>query len=265
MAEGFTQQEGIDFHETFALVAKMVTVKALLATAIHNNWPIAQLDINNAFLHGDLIEEIYMKLPQGYPSPSKTSVYKLQKSLYGLKHANRQCLDSKSVHSSSKDSSPKSLNKVTGQVTVFLEGYYIFLRYCLVLWQSKKQTIVSRSSTKAEYRVLADVTCELSWIKCLFKDLGIMLNSPTTIYRDNASGIALVSNPVQHARIKHIEIYCHFVRDKIKQGLVIPTFISTRHQLTDVLTKGLSKAPHYQCLSKQQKYRMNAMIQCNTV
>ena len=110
--------------------------------------------------------------------------------------------------------------------------------------------MVSRSSTEAEYRALADVTCDLSWIRCLFKDLGITLAQPIPIYCDNASAIALASNPVQHARTKHIEIDCHFVRDKIKQGLILPKFVSTQNQLADVLTKGLSKAPHYHCLSK---------------
>lgn len=128
--------------------------------------------------------------------------------------------------------------------------YCIFLGSCLISWQSKKQPVVSRSSTEAEYRALADVTCELSWLKCLFKDLGIIISSPTPIYCDNASAIALASNPVQHARTKHIEIDCHFVRDKIKLGQVLPTYISTKNQLADVLTKGLSKAPHYNCLSK---------------
>nr|GEV13771.1 cysteine-rich RLK (receptor-like protein kinase) 8 [Tanacetum cinerariifolium] len=121
---------------------------------------------------------------------------------------------------------------------------------CLISWKSKKQTVVSKSSTKAEYRALADVTCEISWIKCLFKDLGLTISSPTSVYCDNASAIALASNPIQHARTKHIEINCHFVRDKIRQGLILSTYIPTQHQLADVLTKGLSKAPHYQCLSK---------------
>ncbi|GJX68612.1 cysteine-rich receptor-like protein kinase 8 [Tanacetum coccineum] len=88
------------------------------------------------------------------------------------------------------------------------------------------------------------------WMKCLLKDLGIQISSPIPIFYDNASAIALASNPVQHARTKHIEIDCHVVRDKIKAGQVLPKFVPTTDQAADVLTKGLYKAPHYYCLSK---------------
>lgn len=85
MAKGFTQTYGIDYLETFAPVAKLNTIQVLLSLAATLDWPLQQLDVKNAFLNGDLEEEVYMDPPSGFEQRFGSRVCKLKKSLYGLK------------------------------------------------------------------------------------------------------------------------------------------------------------------------------------
>lgn len=87
MAKGYSQQEGLDYQETFSPVVKMVTVRTVLTLAATKGWDVQQMDVYNAFLQGDLVEDVYMQLPQGFNHDYTESqpVCKLLKSLYGLK------------------------------------------------------------------------------------------------------------------------------------------------------------------------------------
>lgn len=85
VVRGDTQTEGIEYHKTFAPVAKMVSVRVFLVVAVIKGWELNQMDVNNAFLHGDLHEEVYMWPPLGFSTSHPNKVYRLCKSLYGLR------------------------------------------------------------------------------------------------------------------------------------------------------------------------------------
>ncbi|KAJ9558528.1 hypothetical protein OSB04_013142 [Centaurea solstitialis] len=90
VAKGFHQQHGVDYHETFSPVIKPATIRTVLSLAVTNKWSLRQLDIQTAFLHGDLQETVYMRQPPGFVDPDRPDyVCLLNKSLYGLKQAPR--------------------------------------------------------------------------------------------------------------------------------------------------------------------------------
>ena len=88
----------------------------------------------------------------------------------------------------------------------------------LISWKSKKQSVVARSNAKAEYRTMASPACELVWLKQLLKELQFGDVTQMTLVCDNRVALHISSNPVFHERTKHIDIDCHFFREKIMSG-----------------------------------------------
>jgi hypothetical protein len=119
-------------------------------------------------------------------------------------------------------------------------GYYVYLGDTLVAWSSKKQGFIARSSTESEYRALAQVAAEISWIEALLGELEFPLPCVPVTWCDNMSANALASNPVYHARTKHIELDVHYVRDRVLQHQLKVLCIPTSDQVVDCLTKSLS-------------------------
>uniref|UniRef100_A0A2N9GUG0 Reverse transcriptase Ty1/copia-type domain-containing protein n=1 Tax=Fagus sylvatica TaxID=28930 RepID=A0A2N9GUG0_FAGSY len=425
VAKGFHQQHGIDFTETFSPVIKPPTVRLILSLAVSLNWPLRQLDVKNAFLHGTLKEEVYMTQPQGYIDPIHPQyVCKLQKSIYGLKQAPRAWFESFTTQllhlgfiASTADSSlfiykehkviaylllyvddivltsntpafldtlihklssvfdlkdlgslhyflglqvtrtpsrlyinqakyaqdllkkhnmldckpasspscpntrlslhdgdplpdPHAYRSMVGalhyltftrpdisfavhQVCQYMStpttthlaaakrvlryirgtfnhgieftpgplslsaytdadwagdpddrrstyGFLVYLGHNAITWSAKKQATVSRSSTESEYRALAIALLSSAGFVLFLKTWAFISPDPPTLWCDNISALAIASNPVFHARTKHIEVDFHFVRERVLRKDLLVKFVSTVDQLADIFTKSLS-------------------------
>ncbi|KAL5838605.1 hypothetical protein ACOSQ3_015774 [Xanthoceras sorbifolium] len=427
VAKGFHQTPGLDFEETFSPIMKAATIRVLFSIVVQQGWDIKQVDINNAFLNGDLNEVVYMRQPESFENTAQPShVCRLHKALYRLKQAPRSwfhklqaALLSWGFVNSASDVSLfihregakvifllvyvddilltgtdsyqiqqliSKLNatfalKNLGSVSYFLgfethrdvsglfltqtkyicdllqktnmldckpydtplsartkltltagaafsdptmyrsvigalqylshtrpdisfvvnklsqylvsptqvhwlackrvlrylkgsitrglwfkkcaaalnieaytdadwescfddrrstSGNCLFLGGNLICWSSKKQHVVARSSTEAEYRSMSQVITDIIWLKSLLAELGFSSPSPAVVWCNNMGANALALNPVYHSRTKHVEIDVHFIRENVASKEIEPRYVPTEFQIADILTKGLT-------------------------
>lgn len=121
-------------------------------------------------------------------------------------------------------------------------GFCMFVGGNAVVWKSKKQAVVAKSSAEAEYRAMVATASEITWLRLLLHELGHSSNDkPTTLFCDNQAAIHIATNPVFHERTKHIEVDCHFVREKILNKVIVTAYIRSSDQIADIFTKPLAK------------------------
>lgn len=118
-------------------------------------------------------------------------------------------------------------------------GYCVYLGENLISWSSKRQQTMYRSSAEAEYKGVANVVAETCWIRNLLLEMHCPMKTATLVFCDNISSVYLSNNPVQHQRIKHIEIDLHFVREKVALGQVKVIHVPSSLQFADIFKKGL--------------------------
>ncbi|KAL0305206.1 UNVERIFIED_CONTAM: Retrovirus-related Pol polyprotein from transposon RE2 [Sesamum angustifolium] len=255
VAKGYTHIEGIDFFESFSPV----------------------LDVNNAFLHGHLDEEVYMVSPKGYAKARDGLHYlddlftikdlghakfflglELARSTHGTFITQKKYLIDIVHDCHLEEAKPAGtplpagikFDAYTGPTLPFPDRYKVqqlsqFLQHPrqphwdAALNLTKKQAIVCRSFAEAAYRSIASTVCELLWISYILADFGITVVSPIPFHCDNKAAIHITENLVFHERTKHLNIDCHIVRDRFKSDFILPQHVSTQHQVADLFTKVL--------------------------
>eukprot|EP00253_Pinus_taeda_P012031 PITA_12031 len=188
-----------------------------LAIVVSQGWEVHQMDVKNAFLHGDLSEDIYMEQPHGFIQDSSL-VCRLKKSLYGLKQASRACIDHKST-----------------------SGYSLNLGSGPICWSSKKQVSIALSSAEAEYRGAVNITIQALWLQHFLTELGVQFHQPIVIWCDNHNTLKFCRDPVQWQQTKHIEIHMHYIKDLVHVRVIDLQFCPSTEQTVDIFTRTFTK------------------------
>ncbi|KAI4332282.1 hypothetical protein L6164_017205 [Bauhinia variegata] len=246
VAQGYCQQEGIDFDETFAPIARLEAIRIMLAFACYKNFKVFQMDVKSAFLNGFINEEVYVRQPPGFENekfqvkPKETHLQVVKRIITylaktentGLWYPKNKYFDLVAYTDSDHAGCLVDRKSTSGGCQ--------FLGNSLVSWQCKKQASVSISTAESEYIAAGQCCAQVLWMKQQLKDYGI-IHKCTPILCDNTSAINIAKNPVQHSITKHIDIKHHFLRDHVLKKDVELHLICTDEQVADIFTKPLAK------------------------
>lgn len=118
-------------------------------------------------------------------------------------------------------------------------GFVFMLGGGAVSWASKKQPIVTLSTTEAEFVAAAYGACQAVWLRNILEEIGAGQENGTILFCDNSSTIKLSKNPVLHGRSKHIHVRFHFLRELVNEGVIQLDYCTTQDQLSDIMTKAV--------------------------
>lgn len=121
-------------------------------------------------------------------------------------------------------------------------GFVFIMSSGAISWSSKKQQIVTLSTTEAEFISAATCSCQVIWLRRLLEMLQCQQQGPTKVFCDNVSAIKISKNHVLHGRSKHIDVRYHFLRDLCNDGTVDLLFCRSEDQVADIMTKPLKQA-----------------------
>ncbi|KAI3814388.1 hypothetical protein L1987_19142 [Smallanthus sonchifolius] len=228
VVHGFYQEDGLDYDDVFAPVARIEAIRIFLDYASYKKFTVYQMDVKTTFLYGEVKEEVYVNQPPGFEDPAHPfQVYKLDKALYGLHQAARAWYETLSIHLTSNGFVRGTIDK-----TLFLKKYdadllivqvYVddiiygstnealykeFEQIMKLKFECKKQTNVSTSTAEAEYTAASSCCSQVIWIQHQMLDFVVnFLETP--IYCDIEAVLGIEKNPIQHSKTKHIAIIIH--------------------------------------------------------
>nr|GEU52788.1 Gag-Pol polyprotein [Tanacetum cinerariifolium] len=265
VAKGYRKEEGIDFKESFAPVARIDAIRIFITNAASKNMTIYQMDVKTDFLNGELKEEVFVSQPKGFVDPDHpTHVYRLKKALYGLKQAPRAWMDScDSIDTPMMDR--LKLDEDPLGILVDQTRFHSMVGSLMYLTASRPDLVFAvcmcaryqASPTKKHLEALKQMqimqvvktheevypevlSSLILWMRSQLTDYGFDFNK-IPLYCDNHSAIALCCNNVQHSRSKYIDIRHHFIREQVERGVVELYFVTMDYQLVEIFTKALPR------------------------